>query len=110
MTSDMGHNNEILSRQNTYTPERKEDSQTIIDLSYPAQSPQDYIKIAQWKINRVFYFLYFTAIASTGAVIIEPKQFVEIAVVAIWISSVGLARFLLSSSYHKTGVSRKTWT
>ena len=121
MTSDMGHNKEILpqevlrqevlSPQTTYTPkyeEYEDDNPNILDLSYPGHSPEDHIKIAQWKINRVFYFLYFTAIASTGAVIIEPKQFVEIAAVAIWISSVGLARYLLGSAYHKRGVSHKT--
>jgi hypothetical protein len=72
-------------------------------LSVPVLDPEEYLRIAQWKINRVFGYLSLTSIACMGAVIISPNHIVEAASIAIWASSVGLARYLLSSSYNKKG-------
>lgn len=98
------HHNEDVSLQITYKREYKEDVQNPgTELSYPAQSPEEFIKVAQWKINRIFYFLIFTSIGCMSAVVLAPGHIVAMTAGVIWINSVGLARFLLSGAYRWRG-------
>lgn len=98
---------EDTSPQVTYPAEYRED---VCDpesiTSYPLQGTQEYVKIAQWKINRVFYFLAFISVACVAAVLLDPTQVVGAAVATIWVTSVGLARYLLGNSYRHKGDGR----
>lgn len=103
MTDDK-RRNEDTGPHVTYPTEYRED---VCDpeptTSYPLQGAEEYIRIAQWKINRVFYFLGFVTLACMTVILLDPTQIVVGAVATIWITSMGLARFLLSSSYGHKG-------
>ena len=110
MASDK-HNqySEDASSQTTYPSEYKENVQNPgTSLSYPVVGPKELIPVTQAKIDRVFFYLFFTSLACTGAVMLVPNQIVEAVVGTIWISSIGLARFLLGSAYHRKEYNRRT--
>jgi hypothetical protein len=63
-------------------------------------SPDEYVKVSKWKVNRVFYFLSFTSLGCLSAVVLRSTPVVETAASTIFVSSAALAWRLLSSAYN----------
>jgi hypothetical protein len=77
-----------------------EDETPLPGISVPVLGPEVYVKVEKWRVNRVFYYLAFTSVICLAAVAIVPTT-VKATALAIWLSSLGLAKFLLAGAYRK---------
>jgi hypothetical protein len=77
------------------------------DIIKPTFGSVNCVKVEEWKINRVFYYLSFTSVACLGTIIISPHAPVEATVAAIWTGSVTLSHYLLRAAYNGADVTKK---
>ena len=67
----------------------------------PVLAPDSYSRFRKWRINRVFYFLTSSSALCLAAVTLVPRPAVQATALGIWVTSAGLARFLLTGTYRK---------
>jgi hypothetical protein len=76
--------------------ELSEDETSLRRIPEPIEAPEGYVKVRKWLISRVFYFLAFNSVVCLAAVAIAPSPIMKVAAPAVFLGSVGLAKFTLT--------------
>lgn len=70
-------------------------------LSSPEEHPTDRIVVAKWKIKSAYYYLMFTSVLCTLAILIDSSDNVRLVALAIWASAAAVGGALLRWTYRK---------
>jgi hypothetical protein len=84
-----------------YSEELSEDEIPRSGRPDPVLVPDSYARFRKWRIKRVFYFLTSSSALCLAAVTLVPEPAVQATALGIWVTSAGLARFLLTGTDRK---------
>jgi hypothetical protein len=86
-----------------YSEELSEDEMPPLGRTDPVITQDGYARVKKWQIQRAFYFLTATSTLCLTAVALVPRPPMQATALGIWVASAGLARFLLSGAYQRSG-------
>lgn len=100
------HHSQHVELTFTYLEELSEHELPRPGRTDPVIAEEDCARVRKWHVQRVFYFLMATSALCLTAVALVPRPAVQATALGIWLASAGLARFLLSGAYQRSGRSR----